>query len=543
MSLISFIDAAYHFLINENYVFGIAALSHSNYWATCVVIFISTFTGRVFFPVFISIIFVLSIFQIIVFEYFGSYILPVHYIQLLPDFLLIMESLVEATHEIVPIFAMSGLLLLVVFLVLVPLARTRVIHAKAIILLFAIIGSDTVGKYLFIALNKEKLGEPSFKLLFPNVNTLGVFNAYKSARYLAVGILPDRLAGNVIDYPPLPEPALIASPDANIILIINESVRAHSMSVLGYRLKTTPNFDSIPELYATRVFSSGTMTRTSFAGLLHRLKHPGIGEQFLSQSNCLFRLAQTNGFDTHFIYSQDREIVDTLLPFMCSDYITSIRASSDAPEAVQGFDESLAYHLRNIDLTRNNFIVIGPNGAHSPYAEKSPAAFKKFELEYDNAIHYSDHVVAQLIQHLRFHSSKPTYILYTSDHGQLLKGEDTRRGHGWFKGRVVQVPFLFLSYNDPKPNETMAKVRNVQSHFDISTLVVNILGYDVAVDDASDKEIFINGSDLSGLAGQMRLHLVQGKLQSVEVTNSADAPPKLDEFELSNSAVQPGPTP
>ena len=183
----------------------------------------------------------------------------------------------------------------------------------------------------------------------------------------------------------------------------------------------------------------------------------------------------------------------------CSKDIDSTLVDTDAPVEWQAHDDSLIYQLGNIDFTERNLIVIGPNGAHSPYANKSPEEFKKFPNEYDNAIHYADHILAELISVIRQRSTKPTFIIMTSDHGELLEGEDNKRGHGWFRGKVVKVPFLFLSVNDPTPDNTLAEIRKVQSHFDMASLVIGLLGYDVTVDDPADKEIYINGSDLFGL--------------------------------------------
>ncbi len=534
VSLITALELVYSSYVNESYVFGVSAFFRPSFWITTLLIFIVTFTGGVLFGTVISGIFMMSIFQIINFEYFGSYILPINFIQLLPDFLLIMSSLAEVLHEMIPILLAAGLIVVVAFAILIPLARTRVVLPRISVILLAVLVGDFAGQYAFITANKAKLGEPSFEALLPDTNNLGVFNAYKSARYLIVGILPDRLSGKSSAYPSLPEPERLASPDVNVVLILNESLRAESLSVLGYHLQTTPRLGKIEGLSGSTIYSAGTMTRTSWAGIIHRLKYPGIGSQFLSQSNCLFRLAKENGFKTHFIYAQDQEIADTLLPFMCSNFIDSVLASSDVPEEHQAFDESLAFNLQKIDFSDRNFILIGPKGAHSPYAEKSPESFKIFDTEYENAIHYSDHVVAEIIDLLRQKSTRPTYIIITSDHGQILKGEDERRGHGWFKGKVVKVPFLFLVLNGQASEEVMTEVAKVQSHFDMSSLLLGLMGYDVVVEHGPKKEIFINGSDLSGLAGQLRLVLDGNRLLSVDLINGVDQPPEIEEFMLAD---------
>ena len=170
-SLITMLDVFYGHLVNENYAFRGSALLKPGYWITFALIFIVTFSGRVFFSAALLVIFVLSIFQIMNFEYFGSYILPIHFIQLLPDFLLILAALVEAIGEMAPILAAGGLILLLALAAIVPLSRTRVIHPRAALLILMLLGGDLVGNYLFITINKEKLGEPSFKALFPDIPT------------------------------------------------------------------------------------------------------------------------------------------------------------------------------------------------------------------------------------------------------------------------------------------------------------------------------------------------------------------------------------
>lgn len=531
---ISLLDLTFSYALNEDYAFHLTALSKASFWITFLFVFIAIFAGRVIFWTFLSIIPVFSIFQIVNFEYFGSYILPIHFIQLLPDFFLIMSELVSVVGEILPIVVIGGLMLLLYFGALCWLSYSRAIQPRATFLIIAILAGDLVGNYAFINHNSSKLGEPSFNALFPTTNNLGIFNFYKSARFLVVGILPDRLTGAGNDYPALPEPVAETSPDVNIVLIINESVRAENLSILGYELKTTPGLEAIHGLYASTIYAAGTMTRTSFTAIMNRLKYPGLGKQFVSQSNCLFRLAKQNGFKTHFFYAQGRKAADTLLPYMCANYLDSVLVDTDAPIEHRDYDESLNYLLENIDFNEKHFLVIGLNGAHSPYANKSPDSFKQFPDEYDNAILYSDHVISQLIETLQQRSAKPTYILITSDHGELLKGEDDRRGHGWFKGKVVKVPFLFLSVNDPSPDEVRQAVERVRSHFDIATLTLGLLGYDVTVEDPENKEIYINGSDLFGLAGQMRLRFEGTMLKSVEPINSAEAMPKVAEFSLEN---------
>jgi len=72
-----------------------------------------------------------------------------------------------------------------------------------------------------------------------------------------------------------------------------------------------------------------------------------------------------------------------------------------------------------------------PKGAHSPYSKHSPMSSKVFPSSYHNAVLYTEDVVHRIIEVIRERSTKPTYVIFTGDHGELLENEDDKRGHGW----------------------------------------------------------------------------------------------------------------
>jgi glucan phosphoethanolaminetransferase (alkaline phosphatase superfamily) len=57
---------------------------------------------------------------------------------------------------------------------------------------------------------------------------------------------------------------------------------------------------------------------------------------------------------------------------------------------------------------------------------------------------YTDYFLSEVIKYLKENSKKPTYIVFTSDHGELLH-EHGRNGHGWFFKEVYRVPFIFYA--------------------------------------------------------------------------------------------------
>jgi lipid A ethanolaminephosphotransferase len=96
---------------------------------------------------------------------------------------------------------------------------------------------------------------------------------------------------------------------------------------------------------------------------------------------------------------------------------------------------------------RGVVLVLHQMGSHGPaYAERSPAAFKRFQPEcasshlpdcnaqqlrnaYDNSIAYTDHVLGSAIRWLQGRSDYDGALLYVADHGESL-GENNLYLHG-----------------------------------------------------------------------------------------------------------------
>ena len=546
----SILDLGYSMLLNPVYVFRPSGFMHFDYLTFVLVVFITTFTSRFIFLLFLSLLSVLTIAQFVTFEYFGSHILPLHYIQLWPDFFLIMEEVVAVKGELLLIFGFAFGAITLCYLALKTMLEDREIKPYIGVLLIALLILDFGKTNFMITYNREKMSDSVTNRLFPAVDRLAADNAYRSLKFLMMGILPVKFAGQAPQYPPLPAPTMVSAPDINIVLILGESVRAESLSILGYDKPTTPHFETYEGLYADTIYSAGTMSRTTFASLFNRLRYPEIHEQFMSKSNCLNRLAKENGFQTTFLYSYNQKAADTLLPYMCAEDLGMVGVVNDAPADQQAFDQNIFYHLDQIDFDQPNFLTIMPKGAHSPYSRHSPMSSKIFLNSYDNAVLYTEDVVHRIIEVIRERSSKPTYVIFTGDHGELLENEDDKRGHGWFRGEVVRVPFLFLPINADMP-ESVSKVR---SHFDVATLIAQLLGYDTELEDPANKTIYVNGSDVHALAGVMRITLADHIVTDVTTFNAIGDPPSIAEIDrfgyldtastrpdLWNPTLRPGP--
>jgi glucan phosphoethanolaminetransferase (alkaline phosphatase superfamily) len=513
------LDLMFHSYINPIYKFELGMLKLNDIFYIFVLIFLIAYLPILLRYLALGTIFIMTSCQFFFFQYFGTYIQPIHYIQLLPDLGLVAASFFEFIDRMYAILGLITAALLAFLMIerfIPPKMKTYLVF-PALIGILALEGFQT---YPVLNTPGKKMSGRITSQMLPGPNRLAVDNAYRSLRYLVVGILPKIWSQQLLAEKPLPEPRVLKkAPKANVVLIIDETVRASQLGVLGYKGNdTTPLLTAVDGLYSKSIYAAGTMTRTSWAGILHRLERPGIGKQYQSQSNCLFKLAKRNKFTTHFVYAYDEGAAYTLRSFMCPTYIDRYFSTSDFPKNLRQHDKNLIDYVSKVDFDQPNFIVLGPRGAHTPYTDKSPEELKKFESDYDNAIAYTDLILNAIIKEIKMRSKLPTYVIFTSDHGELLDGESDRLGHGWFREDVVKVPFLFLAINaDSDP--VKATLPHVDSHFDMTTLIIRLLGYDAKVNTTSIKDVYINGSDLNGLAGYMHVRLKRGKVVSQTISD------------------------
>jgi lipid A ethanolaminephosphotransferase len=244
-------------------------------------------------------------------------------------------------------------------------------------------------------------------------------------------------------------PASHANPQpAVVVLVVGETARAANWGLNGYTRQTTPLLAALPVVNFPHVTACGTNTETSlpcmFApvgrrdydearirgneGLLHVLARAGVGVQWRdNQSGC-------------------KGVCDSVAN-------TTVRAL--APPGLcdtdRCFDEGLLHGLKDLLLATQGthqpqLLVLHQLGNHGPsYFRRVPPSFSRFqpvcesdELQkctreeivnaYDNALLYTDHVLAQLIEQLRA-SAMDAAVVFVSDHGESL-GENNLYLHG-----------------------------------------------------------------------------------------------------------------
>jgi len=460
--------------------------------------------------------------HLLYFQYFGNFIQPIAFMQ-------IFQSTGEVFESLLPEFiAMIVPLLIVILVAFVLIYLNRKFQDKMVVfkyswtVFFAAMMIHAAVIWAFIFFSPEKLEEKTARLIYVRPNRHSFENYMRSFNYFAVGILPKVITGKNSDYPEFDAPTLKSkNPERNIIIVIGESLRDDRLSLFGYDHKTTPLLDSInvaEPFVSASIYAGGTMTRSAFAVLTNRIKYPGASNQLVTYNNNIFKLAKDNGFTTHFISNQSKSHLDIVYNLLSAENIDFYAPKEDFPKYLDRLtkqDYDLVSMLKRIDLKKNNFIVLNQRGSHSPAYNKYEFGFKLFDDEYDNSVAYTDYVITGIYDHLKNNSTKETFLIFTSDHGELLNEKGNKSGHGWFEKEVYKVPYLFLSMNSSDSIKSMAET--VKCHYDMSTLIQNLLGYDSKPETDPERTIYINGSEMNALAGYMEVKLKDGKMLSEEI--------------------------
>lgn len=442
------------------------------------------------------------------YQYFGTFVQPIGFYQILLNthetYTVFAD---EASSMIVPLLIFLGLLFSIVLLKNMMKIDSLRNNKLALLFLTLLFLNSLYTTHYRLHSSSGKLRHKNAKRIMPLPKIHSSENYLRALKYFLIGILPQKILSEDINkFPKLPQlNEKLEQEENNVIFIIGESLRAKQLGILGYELQTTPNLANIDGLYSKSIYSSGTMTKVSVSSLLNRVKYPGSTAQIMQQTNNLFNLAKQHHYKT-FFYSWQKDSELTILQNFIGrkfiDNYASREGVSQKVHTLDGYDDNLFHILKSIHLDEgNNFIVLHQRGSHAVYEDNYPKSFDKFEKPYDNTVLYADFLLNEIIQYLKKISKKPTYIVYTSDHGELLH-EHGKNGHGWFFPEVYKVPFLFYGVNT---DINSSDLKNIQNHFDVSNLIASFLGYKVTI--KNDEEIYVNGSDVDALAGYLHIQL------------------------------------
>ena len=232
-----------------------------------------------------------------------------------------------------------------------------------------------------------------------------------------------------------------------VVLVVGETARAANWGLNGYNRQTTPQLAALPVINFSDVTSCGTNTEVSLPCMFAPVGRRDYDEARIRGSEGLLHVLARAGVAVHWRDNQSgcKGVCDGLP----NDSVQALNAPGLCNDG-RCLDEGLAYGLdKRLDkATGVQLLVLHQLGNHGPsYFRRYPSAFARFapacehdDLQrcsreeivnaYDNALLYTDHVLATLIAQLRARAgSVDSALVYVSDHGESL-GEKGLFLHG-----------------------------------------------------------------------------------------------------------------
>lgn len=296
----------------------------------------------------------------------------------------------------------------------------------------------------------------------------------------------------------------------NVILIIGEGVNLNHMSLFGYERNTSPLLSSLKTdsnfIYLPGI-SGGVSTVVSTPLLINGIYEPNNYKALEEKKANLFKLAKQHGFKNFYISAQTGALL-TNLGSENIDYTVFRKKEAFLFDRYQ--DEALLKIVEDLDYSDRNFVVINQRNAHAPYESNyqhdtrhryfpvSNKGYQEFLVDtYDNAMIYNDFIIYHLIDYFRHRFRGPTYIIFTSDHGE---GLGPIYGHSIVDRQVAEIPFLAYIVNAEKP-----KLQGPVCHYEVNNLVASALGFKIINPNLKPGICYIQGTNLYGLNEYMEI--------------------------------------
>ena len=223
-----------------------------------------------------------------------------------------------------------------------------------------------------------------------------------------------------------------------VVLVVGETARAANWGLSGYARQTTPGLAALGVVNFRRVDSCGTNTETSVPCMFAPVGRRDYDESRIRSQESLLHVLARAGVAVHWRDNQSgcKGVCDGLP----GDTVAAL-APPGLCEGERCLDEGL---VRDIDARLRGargtqLWVFHMLGNHGPaYFRRYPPAFARFQPEcrdddlrrctaeqvvnaYDNALLYTDHVLATTVRALQSRAGEvDSALLYVSDHGESL---------------------------------------------------------------------------------------------------------------------------
>ncbi len=250
-----------------------------------------------------------------------------------------------------------------------------------------------------------------------------------------------------------------------VVLVLGETARAANWGLSGYSRNTTPQLAQLPVVNFPQVRACGTNTETSVPCMFAPVGRRDYDEARIRRQESLLHVVARAGTAVHWLDNQSgcKGVCDglpsvTVNAANAPTHCTGERCMDEA--LVQDLDQRLAALQAPAQGASGAAGTSPPTapptvlwvlhmlGNHGPaYHKRYPPAYARFQPAcnsddlrqcsvpeivnaYDNALLYTDHVLATAIQRLQAHADRvDSSLIYVSDHGESL-GEKGLFLHG-----------------------------------------------------------------------------------------------------------------
>ena len=300
-----------------------------------------------------------------------------------------------------------------------------------------------------------------------------------------------------------------------LFIVVGETARAANWGLNGYARQTTPELAKLDVVNYTDVSSCGSDTETSLPCLFSPVGRRDYDAQRIRASQSLLHVLARAGFDVEWRDNQTgcKGVCDGL-PYRQVDVGQADCQPGQCPD--QKLLDGLEAGLRDAPASKGSpgrVVVMHQIGNHGPaYYRRYPASFRHFtpacesaDLRqcsseeivnaYDNALRYTDHVLAEAIGMLeRLSDRYDTALLYVSDHGESL-GEHGLYLHGIpyavapaVQTHVPMIVWLSRPFQRAAALDQACLARGREqplSHDNLFSSVLGLLDLDTTVRDAA----------------------------------------------------------
>lgn len=367
----------------------------------------------------------------------------------------------------------------------------------------------------------------------PSIMRPSLRNSISTFSYFFFRYLPEGYTAVSIEYLPYQAKANVSDTE-NILLVFGESLYAQHLPMYGYERNTAPQLSQIlqndKKWQKALGISGGIATATSTLLFFNTVREPANAAEIKAKTANLFGLAKAAGFKTYYFSNQESRLT---MSFGAKNVDTIITNDMKPLFFKQYKDEGLVKLLSELPLEKGrNFIVLHMRSPHSPFEnryEGREAEFEKFKPAaeskdkytyycntYDNALLYTDTVIADMIKTFEKMSEGRKYSIYvTADHGELFD-YNGHWGHNNLTLEQGKVPFLF------KQNQPM-HISAVVSHYQMGKIIAADLGFTIINPNEHDNIFYMHGNNIDFPYNYIEYQIDQSRISELKRGNTADA--------------------